>query len=282
MSHDINLESTRYLHGTDPREQARLSRLNDFLNNACLREMNLRGGEVILDLGCGIGQLSRVMAKRVKPRGRVVGVERSAQQQAEAIRQARESGEEALVDWRRGDACDPPLAGEEWGTFDVAHARYVLEHVADPLAVVKTMVRAVKPGGRIILIDDDHESMHLWPEPAGLNQLWRAYIRAFDRNGNDPHIGRRLVSLLYEAGAKPVRNHLIWFGGCSGQEELTALVENLIGLLEGFRVPILSGSLLDETTFDAGIETLWDWRDRPDAAFWFTAHWAEGVRPLTI
>ena len=58
-------------------------------------------------------------------------------------------------------------ADDEWGTFDVAHTRFVLEHVPDPLRVVKTMVRAVQPGGRIVLADDDHDVLRLWPEPPG-------------------------------------------------------------------------------------------------------------------
>jgi cyclopropane fatty-acyl-phospholipid synthase-like methyltransferase len=46
---------SHYVHGTDPEEQRRLSRLNDILNAGSLRELGLRGGESILDLGCGLG-----------------------------------------------------------------------------------------------------------------------------------------------------------------------------------------------------------------------------------
>jgi 2-polyprenyl-3-methyl-5-hydroxy-6-metoxy-1,4-benzoquinol methylase len=47
------------------------------------------------------------------------------------------------------------------GHFDVAHARFLLEHVPDPLVIVRTMVRAVRPGGRVILADDDYEGLRL-------------------------------------------------------------------------------------------------------------------------
>ena len=56
--------SKRYIHGSASVEQGRLSRLNDLLNLASLRELDLKGGERILDVGSGIGQLTRAMAKR--------------------------------------------------------------------------------------------------------------------------------------------------------------------------------------------------------------------------
>jgi len=58
--------ASEYLHGGDPEEQVRLSLLNDLLNVGSLRELNLHGGERILDVGSGLGQLSRAMARTVK------------------------------------------------------------------------------------------------------------------------------------------------------------------------------------------------------------------------
>src|SRR5262245_1028011 len=198
------MSDSTYLHGTAPEEQRRLSTLNDLLNEGSMRELALAGGERIVDFGSGLGQLTRLMARAAGVAA--VGVERSPEQLDAARRLAREAGEEALVDFRGGDVVAPPLADDEWGTFDVAHARFVLEHVADPLAVVRAMVRAVRPGGRVVLADDDHDVLRLWPEPPGLGPIWHAYVRSYDRLGNDPYVGRRLVALLPGAGANPVRN----------------------------------------------------------------------------
>ena len=138
--------SPDYLHGTDPEEQRRLSRLNELLNQDSLRMLDLRGDERILDVGSGLGQLSRAMARAAGPDGVVVGVECSLDQLVDATRQAREAGEESLVEFRHGDAAAPPLNPDEWGTFDVVHARFVLELVQEPEAVVRAMVRAARPG----------------------------------------------------------------------------------------------------------------------------------------
>jgi ubiquinone/menaquinone biosynthesis C-methylase UbiE len=269
---------SHYIHGSSAEEQARLAALNDLINQAALREINLRGGERILDVGSGLGQFSRAMARVAGATGRVVGIERDPRQLADAIQRAKADGEEGLVDFRAGDAAALPLRQEEWSTFDVVHARFLLEHVRDPLAIVRTMIRTVRPGGRIVLQDDDHDVLRLWPEPAGFWQLWYAYIRSYDRLGNDPYIGRRLVSLLHEAGATPARTNWLFFGSCSGHAAFMPLVTNLVNILIGARETILSQSLLDRDILDQSLNSLREWGSRPDAAFWYAISWAEGVR----
>jgi len=222
---------------------------------------------------------ARATARAVSPEGLVVGIERSAEQIATALRSAREAGEDKLVEFRPGDALRLPLRADERGSFDVAHTRYLLEHLPNPLGVVRNMVQAVRPGGRIILADDDHDILRLWPEPAGSEPLWNAYIRSFERLGNDPCVGRRLVSLLHEAGAVPRRTTWVFFGSCSGERNFPSYDENLKGVLESAREAIIQAGLLDRTSFSAAIDALKVWGARPDAAFWYALSWAEGVRP---
>jgi ubiquinone/menaquinone biosynthesis C-methylase UbiE len=269
---------SRYVHGTAPEEQRRLSTLNDLVNESSLAALGLRGGERVLDVGAGLGQLTRAIARAVGPAGHVLGIERSVEQIAAARRLAREDGEERLLELRPGDVMALELSDGEWGSFDVAHARFILEHVPDPLRVVKAMVRAIRVGGRIVLEDDDHDILRLWPEPPGLYDLWRAYIRTYETNGNDPYVGRRLVELLHAAGAAPSRNHWLFFGGCAGDGRIDLFVRNLADLLEGTRAEILEAGKLDDTHFDAAIAATRAWGERPDAAFWFARCWAEGVR----
>ena len=264
-----------YVHGTHPEEQARLSRLNNLLNQGSIRELAARPGERMLDVGAGLGQFARAIAKITGVP--TVGVERSADQIAESTRQARIAGEENWLDLRRGDARDLPLEDDEWATFDIAHARFLLEHVREPLEIVKGMVRAVRPGGRIVLEDDDHDVLRLWPEPPGLVEVWKAYMRTYDRAGNDPFTGRRLVQLLHDAGAQPRRNTWIFFGACAGHADFELYVENLAIILEGAREAIIATGT-GHGELAAAVAALREWKRRPDAAFWFAMSWAEGVR----
>jgi SAM-dependent methyltransferase len=260
---------TAYLHGTSPAEQERLALLNRLMNDAALRELSLKGGERIVDFGSGLGQLSLAMAKAAGVK--LVGIERSAEQLARAPR-------DGLLDLRQGDVLEPPLHPDEWGAFDVAHARFVLEHVHDPLTVVRHMVRAVRRGGRVILQDDDHDVFRAWPEPAGFSALWRAFQRSYDRIGCDPLVGRRLVSLLHEAGAVPVRSTWIHFGACAGMPAWRGFVENITSQLAGAREGMVSAGLIDGREADAALDAFVAWASRPDAAFWYAICWAEGAR----
>ncbi|HSQ60680.1 MAG TPA: methyltransferase domain-containing protein [Acidobacteriota bacterium] len=268
-----------YLHGTSAAEQERLGIMNRILNEGSLREMAFRGGERILDLGSGLGDLTRAMRAAADPGGSALGIERSEEQLRTARRLAAEAGEASDVEFRAGDATAPPLRSEEWGAFDVAHTRFLLEHVPDPAAVVRPMVRAVRPGGRVILQDEDHSIFRLSPSLPSLEAVWEAYYRTYERVGNDPYVGRRLVSLLHDAGAVPRRCTWIFFGGCAGMEIFPLLLLNLRVILEEARDAILAGGAVDGAGFDRAMTEYAAWGRRPDAAWWFALAYAEGIRP---
>jgi SAM-dependent methyltransferase len=269
-----------YIHGTGPDEQRRLARMNDLVNAGSLRELRLAPGERLLDVGSGLGQLARLAAREVGPRGRVVGIERSTEQLARARELAEAAGELALCDFREGDAADPPLSAAEWGSFDVVHTRFLLEHLADPAPVVRAMVRAARPGGRVILEDDDHDVLRLWPEPAAFAPVWAAYQETYRRSGCDPLIGRKLPRLLHDAGAAPSRMTWIFFGACAGDERFPIAVANLLGIMTGARDAILATGDVDAAAFGRGLDAVREFADEPGASFGFAIAWAEGRAPI--
>jgi ubiquinone/menaquinone biosynthesis C-methylase UbiE len=271
-------EGSLYIHGVSRAEQKRLSTLNRLLNPGSLRELAIRPGERTLDVGCGLGEFTRAIGRAAGVPA--VGIERSPEQLAEARRAAEEAGEAAFASFRQGEAERLPLQDGEWGSFQVVHARFLLEHLQDPAPAVSEMVRAARPGGRIVLEDDDHGVLRLWPEPAGFSELWAAYIRSYDRNGNDPFVGRRLVSLLAAAGARPVRNSWQFFGACSGEPDFVTYVENLAGVLESAKEAVQEAGALTPGQFERTIHDVRAWGTRPDAALWYSVSWAQGVKPV--
>ena len=268
---------SHYTHGSGETEQGRLTALNRRLNEKCLIEGSFSVGERVIDFGAGLGQFSRMIAGLT--RVPVVAIERSPEQIREALRQAAADGEADLLVIREGDVLSPPILDEEWGTFDVAHTRFVLEHLPDPAEAVRHMARSVRPGGRVILSDDDYDTLRLWPEPAGFAVLWEAYKRTYDRHGNDPIVGRRLVQLLHQAGLRPRRNSLVFFGGCSGQSEFEDVVLNIVEVIdEALDDIVVTG--VPRNAAMAGLDALAVWSREPNSAVWYGMAWAEGVKQV--
>ncbi|HUD70644.1 MAG TPA: methyltransferase domain-containing protein [Dongiaceae bacterium] len=277
MSHD-----SIYVHGTSGREQERLRMMNEVINPPALRRIDVRPGDRVAEFASGLGQMSRAFARAAGANGLVVGVERSAAQRDAAIAMLAETAAadpgRAPIDLRLGDALAPPFAEGEWGSFDIAHTRFLLEHLPSPCDLVRVMVRAVRPGGRVILQDEDHEILRLWPEIPGFMAVWNAYIESYERAGNDPRVGRKLVALLHEAGARPSRSDWVFFGGCSGEPRFAPLVENLARVLEGAaEATAATGKVSAAQVIDAAAAAR-VWGRRPGAALWFALAWVEGIR----
>lgn len=267
-----------YIHGSNPEEQKRLSLLNELINERCIQLLDLEGGERIIDMGSGLGQFTLSMARKIGSQGTCLGIERDTHQLETANKNLAKQPEINWVEFRQGDAENMPLRKEEWNSFDVGHARFVLEHLSKPEIALRELVKAVRPGGRVVLEDDDHVSLLLYPEPPGFSTLWRAYMRSYDRLGNDPYIGRRLVSMMYDSGLRQIRNDVVFFGDCAGSTTFKSYVANLVGVIETARNVMTEGNLISKPVMDESMKHLLEWANLPYAALWYQIYWAVGFK----
>lgn len=272
--------TNQYIHGSSVIERSRLALMNELINERCLEALALGGERKVLDVGCGTGQFTRLMSAHLPADSTIVAVEHNPDQVQAALQLADGDTGTCIVDFRIGDAVHLPLDLEEMGTFDLAHTRFLLEHVPDAAAVVRSMVHAVRPGGRVVLADDDHHLLRLWPEPEGMMAAWRAYYRSYRQLGTDPLVGRKLTTLLYKAGAQPSHISQVFYGGCAGSDSFTGVVDNLLGVLEGARLAVLAGGEITDRNYNAALKNFRKFRALPDAALWYVINWAEGHKPL--
>ncbi|MFC5061501.1 methyltransferase domain-containing protein [Actinomycetospora atypica] len=154
----------------------------------------LRPGLDLLDVGCGPGSITIDLAAAVAP-GRVRGVEITEDPLGAARASAAERG--VAVEFAVDDAyalTDPDDA------YDVTHAHQVLQHVSDPVAVLREMRRVTRPGGVVAVRDADYAAFTWYPADERLD-AWLELYRAVAR-GNDaePDAGRRLLAWAHEAG----------------------------------------------------------------------------------
>lgn len=120
---------------------------------------------VVGDLGAGTGSFSETLAPFVR---RVVGIDRSAEMLAAARLRLEGVGN---VDLRQGDLEELPIAD---GELDVAVLALVLHYVVDPALVLKEVHRALRPGGRVIVVDmRAHERGHGYAEEMG--HVWPGF-----------------------------------------------------------------------------------------------------------
>jgi ubiquinone/menaquinone biosynthesis C-methylase UbiE len=151
-------------------------------------------GIACLDVGCGDGQVAIELARQVGPSGRVVGVDNDA----EALRLARRAAQEAgvEVDFVEADVTEPLNVG----SFDLAFARLLLSHLADPMSVLVGMRSAVKPSGVVAVEDVFSPTLHAEPPVPVLDRLVEVYSATERYHGGDPALGPRLPALFRRAG----------------------------------------------------------------------------------
>jgi SAM-dependent methyltransferase len=193
-----------YALGSSLEESARLQRQADELaadSVLLLDRVGLRSGQNVIDLGCGPRGILDLLAGRVAPAGRVVGLDADPAHAAMAAEFAADRGL-AGVEIMMADARSTGLPP---GSFDLVHARTLLVNVPEPTDVAAEMMRLAKPGGWVASLEPDTEYGRCYPPLPAYDQLCKIFTLAFRRNGADPWIGRRVPELLRQAGLEDVQ-----------------------------------------------------------------------------
>ena len=162
----------------------------------------LQPGEHVLDIGSGPGFLASEMAEEVGADGHVHGIDPSESMLAIA----RHS--ETPVDYSRGDALALPFGDEQ---FDVAVSTQVYEYVDDIEGALAEARRVLRPGGRLLVLDTDWDSI-VWHSSD--RERMERVLAAWNEHLADPYLPRRLPALMRAAGLEladaaiiPILNH---------------------------------------------------------------------------
>ena len=233
-------------------------------NSAHYLEPHLIAGRSLLDVGCGPGTITAEFADRLAP-GRVIGIDDAA----EALSAAAEL--DTVAEFMQADAYALPLDDD---TVDIAHTHQTLQHVGDPVAVLREMARVTRPGGVVAAREVDYSATTWFPLLPEL-ELWLSLVRRVHRaNGGEPDAGRHLTTWARDAALTDTRfsasawaftspQERAWWGGAWADRALHS----------SFATSAIDGGFTDRAQLQAISDAWRTWA--ADERGWFTMTHAE-------
>jgi len=249
-------DSTHYVirGGLEGRERLRvLGRIMRPNSMALFDRCDLRDGLACLDAGCGGGDVSLELARRVGPTGTVVGLDIDETKLRIARAEATEQGV-ANVDFRASDVRETASAP----AFDVVYARFLLTHLEDPAGTVAEFHRRLRPGGRLVVEDIDFSGHLTHPDSKAFRRYYELYCATVRRRGGDPNIGPRLPALLKGAGFHDIRVSVVQPLALEGEAKIISALT-----LENISGAVLQDGLASQSEIDALVRELYDFAADP-------------------
>jgi len=187
-----------YPLGYSEDEARRLAMQGDFLGDLTedvLRRAGICVGMNVLDVGCGVGDVSMLVRRLVGAEGSVLGIDRAASSLEIARRRAAMAGL-ANLEFEAADLC----SFETTQKFDAVIGRFILLYVPDPVTALQHLQRRLKPGGILAFQELDISQAAQVP-PSGLFERTVDLIRAtFAASGVEREMGSKLVDTYRRAG----------------------------------------------------------------------------------
>lgn len=234
-----------YIHGYSTKEQDRLYAQARFLENMVFDGVDFSGRGRILEVGCGVGAQTRMLLDRF-PGITVQAVDVSEPQ----IERARVYLQDDIV---RGrvliELADAERLPFPESSFDGAFICWVLEHVPQPLSVLRDVDRVLARGGIVHGIEVMNASFYLHSACPAVMAYWEAMNRQQEAAGGDPCVGAKLGNYLLEAGFDEIKTS-VWTHHYDQRDR-----DALIRQINYWESLLLSAApqLLDANLVDAGL-----------------------------
>lgn len=222
------MHDSAYSLGHSDSELARLQKQAEFyaeFTRNVLQKAGLQPGMRVLDVGCGVGDVSMEAARIVGEGGEVVGIDQSDAALALARRRVEQAGL-GQATFRKGDLRDADDAG-----YDAVIGRFILLHVADPASALAQVVSRVRSGGPVAFIEMDLTTAQACP-PLPMFSDAVGWIReAYVREGVEIDMGSRLYACFAALGMKPALEAFQRVEGGAGAHVYDYLGETVRSLL---------------------------------------------------
>jgi len=185
-----------------------------------LERLPLRAGMDVVDVGCGTGAVTRVLAEIVSP-GTVLGVDVSDERLRVAEQLARDEGLDNLR-FVRGDVSRLDLGAQR---FHLAFSRFLFQYLPGQasLETLAAMRRLTRPGGTVCVADIDGNMLYRHPLDPEWERVLDGFLAEVQKSGFDPYVGRKLYGMFRRCGFRDIRVDLMPYYLIAGKADDTTL-----------------------------------------------------------
>ncbi len=243
----------KYVHGYSEYEANRLNDQADSLAELLHYDSIWEEGSNILEVGCGIGAQTKIIAPKNR-NSKFVSIDISS----ESLNQARNIADSNRIDnvvFQQADIFELPF-GDEY--FDHIFISFVLEHIPNPMKALSKLKRVLKKNGTITLIEGDHGSAYFHPDSEAANKAIQCQVELQKQNGGDANIGRKLYPLLDQARFEEIKvSARQIYVDDSNPKWVEGFTKNTFtAMIKGISEEAVSKNLISLKEFEKGIKDL--------------------------
>ncbi len=237
-----------------------------------LTGFGLQDGMAVLELGSGPGFVTRYLLDLV-PQSVITCLEIDPVMITQA--------ERYLQDWRGervrivpGSIFDIPLPDN---TYDFAFARFLFQHLPDPITAAREVMRVLRPGGKFVIhdIDADLGGLRVPKTPPEIEAIYARASRLQTQRGGNARIGRNLARILRDAGYEAldldlmiVHSDLVSLAAMAPMYDVEVLW------------PALKAGMITEADYEEALADRERFLASPDAIWALTLFLARGQKPM--
>jgi ubiquinone/menaquinone biosynthesis C-methylase UbiE len=210
-----------------------------------LDEIGVREGWRCLDLGCGPGGVTDLMASKVGASGAVVGIDADAVFLEHARQRAKARGA-ASLQYVLGDAYRTGLPAD---SFDLVHSRFVASTAGEPDVLLQEAIRVSCPGGVVAFQEPDMAGLNCYPAHPAWQRLCKALAAIFPRVGGENRLAQDLFRAFRAAGLRDVRFRPFLVGYRSDHP----MVDYVPATVESVRTKLLERGAITANELDAAL-----------------------------
>lgn len=271
MSHETTTPG--YLHGTSEGEQDRLYQQARFLESRIYDTVDFSKQTNLLEVGSGVGAQTEILLRRF-PQAKIQSIDISQAQTERAKQHLAPQIKEGRVNIALGNAETLPFASD---SFDGAFICWLLEHVQNPVQILKEVKRVIKSEAIVYCTEVMNATFFVNPYSPATLQYWFAFNDHQCNLGGDPFVGAKLGNYLKEAGFQNIETRVKSFHFDNRMPKIRSqmfeywkqlLLSGTPSMLEAGKVTV---ELVSEMKRE--LETL---KADPDAIFFYSCMQAKG------